>query len=181
MFGLFKKKTPGIKVVDKIWMTENASFRAIVAILKNKSDTLCLTWFADTKDKLCAYLQQHNLGTCNVQMADHTPIYLDVSHAIFIGHHPLESEEQKKFADLGLQEATIFTSLEEPIFQLFGGEKIIALMKKMGLQEDDVIEHKMISTSIKRAQKQIAEKAIITGHAKSQGDWLLNAGLGDQF
>lgn len=181
MFGLFKKKTQGIKVVDKIWMTEKANFSAVAAVLKNKPGTLCLTWFAETKNNLCAYLREQNLDTCSVQMADAAPIYLDAAHVIFIEHHPLESEEQKKFADLGLQEATVFSSLEEPIFQLFGGEKIVTLLKKMGINEDEVIEHKLISASIKRAQEKIAVKAIITGNAKSQGDWLLNAGLGDKF
>ena len=41
--------------------------------------------------------------------------------------------------------------------RLFGSERIAKLMDRMGLKEGEVIQHKMISNSIERAQKKVEE------------------------
>ena len=75
----------------------------------------------------------------------------------------------------------VYSSISEPIFQLFGGDKMIELMKKMGMKEDEMIEHEMISKSIMRAQEKIAETTTQYTSAKSQGEWLQNGGHTDQL
>src|ERR1700754_284746 len=50
-----------------------------------------------------------------------------------------------------------FVSLEDDLMRLFGSERIAGLMDKMGLEEGEVIQHKMISNSIERAQKKVEE------------------------
>ncbi len=50
-----------------------------------------------------------------------------------------------------------FVSLEDDLMRLFGSERISGMMDKMGFQEGEVIEHKMINSSIERAQKKVEE------------------------
>ncbi|MEA3445017.1 MAG: SEC-C metal-binding domain-containing protein, partial [Bacteroidota bacterium] len=50
-----------------------------------------------------------------------------------------------------------FVSLEDDLMRLFGSDRISKLMDKMGLEEGEVIQHKMISNSIERAQKKVEE------------------------
>ncbi|HLS31504.1 MAG TPA: preprotein translocase subunit SecA [Flavobacteriaceae bacterium] len=50
-----------------------------------------------------------------------------------------------------------YVSLEDNLMRLFGSEKIAKLMDRMGLEEGEVIQHKMISRSIERAQKKVEE------------------------
>ncbi len=50
-------------------------------------------------------------------------------------------------------------------------------MQKMGIAEDEMISHSMVTDAIKRAQQSIAEKLTIPGSARSQADWLLKAGI----
>lgn len=50
-----------------------------------------------------------------------------------------------------------FVSLEDNLMRLFGSEKIAKMMDRMGLEEGEVIQHKMISRSIERAQKKVEE------------------------
>jgi preprotein translocase subunit SecA len=50
-----------------------------------------------------------------------------------------------------------YVSLEDNLMRLFGSERIAKLMDKMGLKEGEVIQHKMISNSIERAQKKVEE------------------------
>ncbi|MEK9149313.1 MAG: SEC-C metal-binding domain-containing protein, partial [Candidatus Desantisbacteria bacterium] len=48
-----------------------------------------------------------------------------------------------------------YISLEDDLMRLFGSERISGIMTKLGLKEDEVIEHPWISKSIERAQKQV--------------------------
>jgi preprotein translocase subunit SecA len=48
-----------------------------------------------------------------------------------------------------------FVSLEDDLMRMFGSERIASLMDRMGYKEGEVIQHKMISNSIERAQKKV--------------------------
>lgn len=48
-----------------------------------------------------------------------------------------------------------FLSLEDDLMRVFGSDKIKGLMTRMGLKEDEPIEHKMISNAIAKAQKRV--------------------------
>ncbi len=50
-----------------------------------------------------------------------------------------------------------FISLEDNLMRLFGSERIGKMMDRMGFKEGEVIQHKMISKSIERAQKKVEE------------------------
>ncbi len=50
-----------------------------------------------------------------------------------------------------------YVSLEDNLMRLFGSERIAKMMDRMGLKEGEVIQHKMISRSIERAQKKVEE------------------------
>ena len=50
-----------------------------------------------------------------------------------------------------------FVSLEDDLMRLFGSERIAKLMDRMGVEEGEVIQHRMISNSIERAQKKVEE------------------------
>jgi preprotein translocase subunit SecA len=50
-----------------------------------------------------------------------------------------------------------FVSLEDNLMRLFGSERIAVLMDRMGLEEGEVIQHKIVTKSIERAQKKVEE------------------------
>ena len=52
-----------------------------------------------------------------------------------------------------------YLSLEDKLMRLFQSERIAKLMDGMGHEEGDVIQHKMISKSIEKAQKKVEENA----------------------
>lgn len=53
--------------------------------------------------------------------------------------------------------SVFFVSLEDSLMRLFGSERISNVMDRMGFQEGEMIEHRMISNSIERAQKKVEE------------------------
>ena len=50
-----------------------------------------------------------------------------------------------------------FVSLEDSLMRLFGSDRIAKMMDRMGHEEGEAIQHKMISNSIERAQKKVEE------------------------
>lgn len=48
-----------------------------------------------------------------------------------------------------------FLSLEDDLMRLFGSDNIASIMDKLGMEEDEPIEHKLISRSIEQAQKKV--------------------------
>ena len=50
-----------------------------------------------------------------------------------------------------------YVSLEDQLMRLFGSERISRMMDTMGIKEDEVIQHSMISNSIERAQRKVEE------------------------
>ena len=52
-------------------------------------------------------------------------------------------------------ESTFFISLEDDLMRIFGSEKIQGVVDKLGLQEEEAIESKMVSKAIENAQKKV--------------------------
>ena len=50
-----------------------------------------------------------------------------------------------------------FLSLEDSLMRLFGSDRIISIMDKIGLEEGEVIQHSMVTRSIEKAQKKIEQ------------------------
>ena len=48
-----------------------------------------------------------------------------------------------------------FLSLEDDLMRIFAGDRVVAMMRAMGLQENEAIEHKMVSRSIENAQRKV--------------------------
>lgn len=178
MFGLFGKKNKDVKVVDQIWISDEAKFLACLDLSKSNPNVVFVAWFEETRSRLQTYLQDNGLEQ-KIYLADYLSTERYGKALVFVEHHPLASEEQRKATEFGKEEITVFSSLSEPIFQLFGGGKIVDLMRKMGIKEHEMIEHSMISSSIKKAQEKIASKTLINRSARSQADWLLNAGINE--
>ncbi|MFR1051791.1 MAG: preprotein translocase subunit SecA [Lachnospirales bacterium] len=55
-------------------------------------------------------------------------------------------------------ETRFFLSLEDDIMRLFGSERVMGMMEKLGVDEDTPIEQKMLTNAIETAQKQVESR-----------------------
>lgn len=53
--------------------------------------------------------------------------------------------------------SAFYVSLEDDLMRLFGSERIASIVDRMGLQEGEVLQHSMLSSSIERAQRKVEE------------------------
>ena len=173
MFNPFKKKEESVKVVDKIWMSETAKSNGILELWKKDPETIIITWFNTSQHHLETLFARETSSTISLFLVrEVNSSQLSGKKIIFAEHHPLRKKEQELFKQWHLNEAIVHSALDEPLFQRFGGEKIIGMMKQMGMQEDSMIEHKMISNAIVIAQEKIEGKVLTEHTASSQQEWI---------
>lgn len=171
MFGplkaLFKASEPGIKIIDKVWMSAEAKFKACKAMADANPNCIFICWFPETFDTLKDLVDEHNV----MLASQATSTSLQDKMVVFAEHHPVAKKEQALFTLLNLTEAPVLSSLDEPLFMRFGGDKTVALMKKLGMHEDEVIGSGMITSAIHNAQKKIEKQVVVEREAHSQQEW----------
>lgn len=52
-------------------------------------------------------------------------------------------------------ETRFYLSLEDPLLRIFGGQKMRSLMERLGIKQNESIEHKWLSRSIESAQRKV--------------------------
>lgn len=94
---------------------------------------------------------------------------------LFAGHYPLPSKEDQSIQKLNAAfpqcPIIFYSSLDEPAFEIFGSDKIVGLLDKMGMKEEEAIEHSMVSQAMKRARTKVeggVTKEILT---HSEQEW----------
>lgn len=185
MFGLFKQKKT-IQVKDFVWKTENAKYTAMCNYITTLEKCVLIYFFEDTKQQLIEQLQKHTIqfteqktAAVPVLLIKYTEIMatpiIKNSTIIFIEHHPSFNVEKNTkdvlYNNLSIKEVQFYTSFDDKLLQLFGAERILNLMEKMGFKEDEVIEHNMVSQSIEKAQQKIDTEVLYASDTRNRLDW----------
>lgn len=93
----------------------------------------------------------------------------------FAGHYPLPDTENsivKKLKTTFPQSTITFcSSLDDPSFKLFNADRIIKLMESLGMKEEEVIEHPMVSSAMKRAREKVASQVSKETPTQSEAEW----------
>ena len=71
-------------------------------------------------------------------------------------------------------ESRFYLSLEDDIMRLFGSERVMGMMDKLGVDEDTPIEQKMLTNAIENAQKQVESRNFQTRKNVLQYDDVMN-------
>jgi hypothetical protein len=173
MFNLVKKKDASIKVTDKIWMSQAAKWKGIVELWRKDPSIVIIAWFDSTLRGLESLFAVETTSPVSLfsARAVHSS-QISGRQVIFAEHHPMRKKEQETFTHLHLSEATVHSALDEPLFKRFGSDKIVGMMKQLGMADDSMIEHKMISNAIRNAQEKIEEKMTLEHSAMSQEEWM---------
>lgn len=101
---------------------------------------------------------------------------------LFVEHFPLARAEAAALgviAEIGarhLHQVRFFVGLDDPMMLVFGGERLIAVMERLGLAPDEVISHPMVSQAVVTAQRKLERRLGAAQPADSDAEWFrLNA------
>jgi hypothetical protein len=173
MLNFLKKKEPAIKIIDKVLIDETAKLKAMLAQWKDDKNIAFIFWFGESLQKAEIFFSgQTSEPVVLITTREAGISQLANKKIVFAEHYPLLSKEEELYQRMNLKIVEVFSSLDEPLFKQFGADKIIAVMKSLGVKEDEVIEHKMVTNAIRKAQEKIEKKVIVDQTAGSQADWL---------
>jgi hypothetical protein len=170
MLSLSGKKKSGPKIIDRVFISSQAKGNAVLEKVRHQ-DVIVITWFEESYSQLQQIIQRNNLNTEIFMAREIAAPHIQYKAVLFFEHYPLASKESELLEKLQMQEAVFYSALDEPLFKHFGGDKIIALMERMGLSENEAIEHPMITNAIKNAQEKISGEITFEHSASSPNEW----------
>lgn len=176
LFNLFGKKDDEADnhiFVDRAYITTAAKMNACAELARKEPGHLFICWFADTAVKFKEFFRQQGLNENLVTETHHLHgSKLRNRTPVFVEHYPLQTKETELIKNWDANKIIVFSAMDEPLFKHFGSEKLIPLMKMMGMKENEVIEHNMVSKSILKGQEKIAEQVSLEQTAGSQAAWM---------
>jgi hypothetical protein len=176
LFNLFGKKDDDAEnhvFTDRAYVSTAAKMNACADLAKKEPAHLFICWFADTAAKFKEFFMQHRLDEGLVMEAHNLhAAKLQNKIPVFVEHYPLHEKEIDLIKNWQTEKIIVFSALDEPLFKHFGSDKLIPLMKMMGMKEDEVIEHSMVSKSIIKGQQKIAQQVTLEQSAASQEEWM---------
>lgn len=177
MFGLFSKKTKKPKVRFIAYKSRVLKYKNVLLSFKEPSlhtSVLLVYFFDQTRDEviqLCGAMElelseqpekladpgyvlmsAHDLKNSNLNIVD---------QVIALEAHPLASVNalvSDPFEESNLKEIIFYVGMDESIISIFGGERITNILGKLGLEEDEPLEHPMITKSVIRGQERLESK-----------------------
>jgi hypothetical protein len=176
LFNLFGKKedaAPESIFADKTYMSTAAKINACIALAKDQPNTIFICWFNETLKNFRAAFTQHGLDELKVIDAKqvHNAMLKD-KVPVFTEHYPLHAKETALVEQWPTKKIIVYSAMDEPLFKHLGSEKMIPMMKLLGMKEDEVIEHSLVTKSIIKGQAKIANAVTIEQSANSQEEWL---------
>lgn len=187
MFGLFNNKKKEIVSNDFIWKNEIVKYNALIKHLQQMEKSVLIYYFEDTKAEAERYLTAAQMNFSTEANSFVTKVWLlnadtllhkstiDNRTVFFAEHHPsyLQEKEIKThlFEKLGVHEVSFYTSFEDKLMQIFGSERILQVMERMGFKDDEAIQHSLISSSLEKAQQKVDAKISINSNTRLRKDW----------
>jgi hypothetical protein len=176
LFNLFGKKNEEADdhvFVDRAYVSTAAKMKACADLAKKEPGHVFICWFADTAVQFKKFFTEQGLDESLVMEVRqlHTSKLQD-KVPVFTEHFPLHEKEIDLIKNWQTEKIVVYSALDEPLFKHFGSDKLIPLMKMMGMKEDEVIEHSMVTKSIIKGQEKIAQQISIEQSAASQEEWM---------
>lgn len=176
LFNLFGKNENAEKehiFIDKVFITGQGKINACLQLAIDQPDTIFIAWFSETVRKFRIVFAENGIDEARVTEARFVHAAQLQNHSsVFLEHYPLHSKENEFIETLNLGACKVYSSMDEPLFRHFGSEKMIPLIKMLGMKENESIEHSYVTQSIKRGQQKIADKVSVEQLANSQDEWM---------
>jgi preprotein translocase subunit SecA len=167
--------------------------------LQRSQPCLILTFFESEKNGLVNLMNEHQIkhslfeGTSRMDSTSEAIVYLGDANAIlnsnsldsitasklggevfFNCHYPMKAPEQKlleKLSSIGFKSFVFCLSFDDPLLKLFLSAENLRLLEKLGLDDNESLEHVMITKSISRAREKVNAKVRREIPAKSPEEW----------
>ena len=155
----FKKKQKKAEPSFQVYFTKLVKYQQMIQLLieGNESSKL-LYFFNQTKEEVSDLIAAAGISTCEILDA-RTYVNTTPEKVFLVETHPLASVTDQILSKLHPEtELHCFIGMDELLMKLFGSDRLMNMMKKMGAKSDEVISHTLVTVSIKKAQLKMDEK-----------------------
>lgn len=196
LFSFFKSSK--LAYADRVWKTADMALRCMITdamlAITQKQVPVVLCYFDDEFIQITNFLSEKGVPAVSLKEYNGTKQSGVVYYAsawsfpeliskvknepvtiLFFGHYPLPSKENGLLQKIQISTPSapivFYSSLDEPAFDMFGGERLRNLVDKMGMKEDEAIEHTMVAHSMKRAREKVESLVRNELPAASEKEW----------
>lgn len=175
-FNLFGKKDDsnnGHIFSDKAYINAEGKRNGCLQLAKEQPNSVFIAWFSETAKEYKALFTKNALEESRViEVRNVHAAKLENKIPVFLEHYPLHEKELELVANWEQKKILVYNSLDEALFKHFGSDKMIPLIKMLGMKEDEAIEHSYVTQSITRGQQKIAALVSLEQSASSQEEWM---------
>lgn len=173
---LFGKKAPtGPVVRDRVWVDLDARDRAVIRAATEGTRGV-VTCFEDTRERLRKRLSEAGIEGVSVVLSDGP---LPSTGAVLVAErHPDPGADRAFWERLAQERPEVppvaFAALDDPLMKRFGGDRTAALMRQLGMEPDESVEHAMVTQALTKAREKVGQRVGAVGsvgHARSMEEW----------
>jgi hypothetical protein len=179
--------------VDRIWLTKAAKLAGISSdVAQSLADpggpliVLLVAHFSDSAGEVQELVERAGFDQRNVlsvmanDLAGFSTRLVEFGESQWVEivvaeRHPLASHDDSLIAfarTLPCRCRIVFhVSLDEPLMRIFAGDWLKQVLERLGMEENEAIESRMVSRRIQDAQKKIAQRATGDVPAESCEAW----------
>ncbi len=180
MFDWFKKKPPPEPPsVDRVWRSEAVRLEQL-ALIGDAGPVVIVAFFEATRRALAERLgaAAHPGGQVTLLLADRLGGHSLPEVPIYVAErHPLPTENRELLERLAREAPgrvpVFFSALDEPLMRRFGGERLVGLLDKLGLEPNEAIEHPMVGQAMANAREKVSKSIGFPQSAPSAEEWFL--------
>lgn len=172
LFNWFgKKEPPTVTAKSLVWMHAAARQKGVLQLMQKHSNSVLVAWFPETQRQWQTFMQQQGFNNKVMIARQINAVQLVNKMVILLEHYPLASKESAFLESLHSDSILITSSLDEPLFNYFGGDRISKLLEGMGMNGDEAIEHELVTSAIRNAQRKLEKNVLMEQTANSMQEW----------
>ena len=197
--GLFSfLKTEKLPFSDKVWKMKSFAVKGLMTdaliALKTGDQPVVTSFFQDGVDLLKEFILEqqvpHQIILSNSD-GFNSKIVLVLSHELIrsrhlsfkniekvrlliLGHYPLPEKELNYLSYLTKSPdvtITFYSSLEDEVMKPFNPERMMDIMNKLGMRDDEAIEHDLVTKSMERAREKIQNLVRTERESNIEREW----------
>jgi len=176
LFNLFGKKEENEAesiFTDRCYMSTNAKLRACAKAAQENRAIFFVCWFPKTLELFKDFFAGQGISEERVKLArEINDSMLHHKAFSFAEHYPLHGKELELVKNWPQKKIIVYSAMDEPLFKHLGSDKMLPLMKLLGMKEDEAIEHSFVTKSIIKGQAKIAAAVPLEQAANSQEEWM---------
>ncbi len=144
--------------VGAVTISTNMAGRGTDILLGGNPKFLAKTFISDPSDEE-SYKKAYEKALAIVQKEKEQVVRLGGLHVIGTERHEARRIDNQLRGRAGRQgdpgSSRFYLSLEDDLLRIFGSERIMGMMDRLGMEEDQPIEHRFITKGIENAQKRV--------------------------